>query len=125
MTRYEYQWQADLVNPDFQQEIVNEHTEQEADAFNARVNKGSVTVASINNSSLGIAPDQVAVARAMVEGVLKGWIDTSTNQSKADAIYYTARHEGIQFAGVPEEWLTPEFTEEVFALVDMLIERYS
>lgn len=116
------QFESDFTNPDFYQREENYYSDAAEEEF-----YHSTAEPVPHDYSAGISPNRVEVARALVLPVLKGhvnWRDGSLQERK-DAIYYTARHDNIKFAGVPEEWLDETYVADIDELLTQLIEHCS
>ena len=120
---YSEQSEADLLNPSFQQKEDSYCSQQEYDDY-YDINH-TRPVAEHYDDTAGIAPDKLKVAQALVEGVIRGYINWKEGslQERKDAIWSAAKHDKLPMAGMAEEWLDELFCAEVDKLITLLIER--
>lgn len=114
-----HQWESDFTNPSYYQEEEAYYTDAEADAFyNPQV---EVQQPDLN---AGIEANPVDVAKAMVESILRGWINKDDNsQGRMDAVTQIITHHRIKHCGVFESWIDRAYVDSVFELAAQLIAR--
>jgi hypothetical protein len=120
MNQSEQAWH-DLHNPAFQQRTELYWTDAEYEEFYA-----PKPLAPPRDDNAGISPSKVAVAKALLEPVLRGWISWrgASLQERKDAVWSMAKSKGIPFAGSwPEEWLDEFYIAEVDEMLTALIEH--
>jgi hypothetical protein len=119
MNQSEQAWH-DLHNPAFKQRTEQYYTDAEYEEFYA-----PKPLALPRDDNAGISPNKLAVAKALLEPVLRGWVAwrNASLQERKDAVWSLAKSTHIPFAGWPEEWLDEFYVADIDEMLTALIER--